>query len=64
MQITITAEGDRCSGKSTVLKVAKDALIAAGFEVSVIGEYGEEVRKEYMIVTTAKVTVTTEWLKR
>jgi nucleoside-triphosphatase THEP1 len=62
IQISITATGDRGSGKTTVLKIAKDALIAAGFEVSNIGTFGEGVIKEHIVVTTAITTTQTKWL--
>jgi hypothetical protein len=62
--VTITATGDRASGKSTVLMVAKEALEKAGFAVSNIKTYGEEVLKEYILVKTADVITRTEWLTR
>lgn len=60
--VSITVQGDRRSGKSTVLEIAKKALITAGFKVSEIQVYGDEVIREYITVTTANVTTRTEWL--
>lgn len=60
--VIITAQGDRCSGKSYVLAIAKKALIEAGLKVSDVQTYGEEVTREYITVTTGHVTTRTEWL--
>jgi dephospho-CoA kinase len=60
--VTIAATGDRASGKSYVLMVAREALIKAGFLVSEVQTCGDEALKEYIEVTTANVVTRTEWL--
>jgi nucleoside-triphosphatase THEP1 len=62
--VTLTAEGDRGSGKSTVLQVASDALREAGYLVGPIITWGDEVIAEEMIVTTALETKEIKWLKK
>lgn len=62
LTVIITAQGDRCSGKSYVLAIAKKALIEAGLKVSDVKTIGEEAIKEYITVTTANVVTRTEWL--
>jgi molybdopterin-guanine dinucleotide biosynthesis protein len=63
IQITLTATGARESGKSTVLNIAKEALEKAGFKVSKIHVYGEDVIREVVTVTTATIKTERKWLK-
>lgn len=60
--VRLTATGKRSSGKSTVLILASEALRKAGFEVSNIVSYGEEVITESIVVTTVMTTTGTKWL--
>ena len=64
MEVSITANGKRGSGKSTLLRIASNAFRAAGYEVSAIQSFGEEVIRETIIVTTAREEIKTVWLNK
>lgn len=57
--VSITASGDRRSGKSTLMAIIKKAIAAAGYPVSDVKVFGDEATVEKIFVTTQ--TTRTEW---
>jgi len=62
--VKLTAEGNQGSGKSTVLETAREALRKAGYGVTEIKRYGDEVVREVMEVTTAIEKTEVIWLNK
>jgi len=62
--VTIKAEGDRASGKSTLLKIIRGALIAKGYDVSEIDVWGDEVIYESIDVVTATKETKIKWMNK